>query len=123
MSITKTFAILQITMKTDIHPANQRYVIFHDLTGDEKFLIKSTVETEASDKWTDGKEYPLYKVEISSASHPFYTGKETIIDSAGRVDKFRARAKKAKTNMMASKPAAENSDKPAEDSKNAEAEK
>ena len=83
-------------MKTDIHPSNQRYVIFHDITSDEKFLILSTVKTEATEKWTDGKEYPLYKVEISSASHPFYTGKETIIDSAGRVDKFRARAAKAK---------------------------
>ncbi len=82
-------------MKTDIHPSNQRYVIFHDITSDEKFLVMSTVETELTEKWTDGKEYPLYKVEISSASHPFYTGKETIIDSAGRVDKFRLRAEKA----------------------------
>jgi large subunit ribosomal protein L31 len=83
-------------MKTDIHPQNQRYVIFHDTTSDEKFLIQSTVETDQTDKWEDGNEYPLYKVEISSASHPFYTGKETIIDSAGRVDKFKARAAKAK---------------------------
>lgn len=82
-------------MKTDIHPQNQQYVIFHDITSDEKFLVQSTVETETTEKWTDGKEYPLYKVEISSASHPFYTGKENIIDSAGRVDKFHARAAKA----------------------------
>jgi len=87
--------MVQLIMKTDIHPANQRPVIFHDITSDEKYLILSTVETESTDKWTDGTEYPLYKVEISSASHPFYTGKETIIDSAGRVDKFRARMEKA----------------------------
>lgn len=82
-------------MKTDIHPENQRLVIFHDITSGEKFLVPSTVETTETDKWDDGNEYPLYKVEISSASHPFYTGKETIIDTAGRVDKFRARAEKA----------------------------
>tara|TARA_B100001123_G_C14768089_1_gene811538 strand:+ start:293 stop:568 length:276 start_codon:yes stop_codon:yes gene_type:complete len=82
-------------MKTDTHPQNHRQVIFHDTTSDEKFLVYSTVKTESTDKWSDGNEYPLYKVEISSASHPFYTGKETIIDSAGRVDKFRARAQKA----------------------------
>lgn len=83
-------------MKTDIHPANQRLVIFHDTTSDEKFLVPSTVETSETEKWTDGNEYPIFKIEISSASHPFYTGKETIIDTAGRVDKFKARAAKAK---------------------------
>ena len=82
-------------MKTDIHPANQREVIYHDTTSDERFLVLSTINTEETGTWTDGKEYPLYKVEISSASHPFYTGKETIIDTAGRVDKFKARRDKA----------------------------
>ena len=83
-------------MKTDIHPQNYRLVIFHDLTSDEKYLIPSTVETNATEKFSDGIEYPIYKVEISSASHPFYTGKETLIDTAGRVDKFKARMEKAK---------------------------
>lgn len=84
-------------MKTDIHPANHRQVIYSDITSGEKFLILSAVETNEVETWTDGKEYPLYKVEISSASHPFYTGKETIIDTAGRVDKFKARMAKAST--------------------------
>ena len=83
-------------MKKDIHPENYRPVIFHDVTSGEKFLISSTVETSDMDKWEDGKEYPLYKVEVSSASHPFYTGKETVVDTAGRVEKFKARMEAAK---------------------------
>jgi large subunit ribosomal protein L31 len=82
-------------MKTDIHPKNHRLVIFLDTTSGERYLVPSTVETSETDTWEDGKEYPLYKVEISSASHPFYTGKETVIDTAGRVEKFKARFKKA----------------------------
>ena len=77
-------------MKKDIHPDNYREVIFKDNTSGEEFLIKSCVETELTGKF-DGKEYPLYEVEISSASHPFYTGKKTTIDRAGRVDKFKTR--------------------------------
>ena len=83
-------------MKKDTHPDNYRQVIFEDQTSGERFLIGSTVETEQTAKWDDGKEYPLYVVEISSASHPFYTGKKTTIDRAGRVDKFKQRALKAK---------------------------
>ncbi len=79
-------------MKKDIHPDNYRPVIFHDSSSGERFLIGSTVSTEEKDTWTDGKEYPLYTVEISSASHPFYTGKEKVMDTAGRVEKFKARA-------------------------------
>jgi large subunit ribosomal protein L31 len=63
--------------------------VFKDLSSDFAFLTRSTVETKETIKWEDGKEYPLYKIEISSASHPFYTGEQKIIDSAGRVDKFR----------------------------------
>ena len=77
-------------MKKDIHPDNYRKVIFKDNTSGEQFLIGSTVETELTGKY-EGKEYPLYEVEISSASHPFYTGKKTTIDRAGRVDKFKTR--------------------------------
>jgi large subunit ribosomal protein L31 len=83
-------------MKKDIHPANNRKVIFIDDSSSERFLVYSTVETDKVEKWTDGKEYPAYNVEISSASHPFYTGKENILDSAGRVEKFKNRMAKAK---------------------------
>ncbi len=82
-------------MKKDIHPDNYREVIFKDVTSGESFLIKSCVETELKGKF-DGKEYPLYEVEISSESHPFYTGKNTTIDRAGRVEKFKSRASAAK---------------------------
>ena len=88
-------------MKKDIHPENYRKVIFRDNSSGEEFLISSTVETTETSKWTDDKEYPFYSVEISSASHPFYTGKEKMIDTAGRVEKFKARqaaAKQSKSN-------------------------
>ncbi len=81
-------------MKKDIHPDNYRPVIFEDSTVGARFLISSIVATKETGKWEDGKEYPLVKVEISSASHPFYTGTENIIDTAGRIDKFKARAGK-----------------------------
>lgn len=83
-------------MKKDIHPQNYRLVIFSDNSNGEKFLIPSTIETKETGKWTDGKEYPLYNVEISSTSHPFYTKEEKIIDTAGRVEKFKKRQSKAK---------------------------
>lgn len=82
-------------MKTDIHPKNFRPVIFHDNSSGERFLIASTVNTNATDTWTDGKEYPITYVEVSSASHPFYTGNEKVMDSAGRVEKFKMRAEKS----------------------------
>jgi len=83
-------------MKKEIHPDNFRDVIFEDNASGEQFLISSTVETETKGKWKDGKEYPLYRVEISSASHPFYTGQSKTIDTAGRVEKFKQRMGKAK---------------------------
>jgi large subunit ribosomal protein L31 len=82
-------------MKKDIHPENYRMVIFHDNSSEERILVGSTVETEGTDKWTDGKEYPLAKVDVSSASHPFYTGQEKVMDMAGRVERFKNRATKA----------------------------
>jgi len=82
-------------MKADIHPDNHRMVIFHDNGSEERFLIASTIETEETDKWTDGNEYPVVHVDVSSASHPFYTGNEKVMDSAGRVERFKARAEKA----------------------------
>ncbi len=84
-------------MRTDIHPNNYRMVIFHDNSSGERFLIGSTIESNETDKWTDGKEYPVAKVDVSSASHPFYTGTEKVMDVAGRVERFKARAGKAGT--------------------------
>ena len=80
-------------MKTGIHP-EYRKVVFQDVSSDFSFLTRSTIETKDTIKWEDGEEYPLVKVEISSASHPFYTGKHKILDSGGRVDKFKRRYQK-----------------------------
>ena len=76
-------------MKNDIHP-NYRPVVFQDITSGESFLTRSTIETSETTT-VDGTEYPLYKVEISSASHPFFTGTMTIVDTAGRVERFERR--------------------------------
>jgi len=81
-------------MKKDIHPTNYRYVVFKDISNDYAFLTRSTVETKETIKWEDGKEYPLVKLEISHTSHPFFTGKMKLVDTAGRVDKFKSRYKK-----------------------------
>ncbi len=75
-------------MKKDIHPDNYRPVVFQDKSGDFAFLTRSTVRSTETIQWEDGNEYPLVNVEISSASHPFYTGKQKFVDSAGRVEKF-----------------------------------
>ena len=77
-------------MKADIHP-NYRAVVFQDTAAGFAFLTKSTLGSKENIKWEDGQEYPLIKVEISSASHPFYTGKQKSVDTGGRVDKFRKR--------------------------------
>jgi large subunit ribosomal protein L31 len=83
-------------MKTGIHPDNYRLVVFEDLNNGTKFLTRSTIAAEETVKWEDGNEYPLVKVHISSASHPFFTGEERIVDIEGRVDKFKARAEAGK---------------------------
>jgi large subunit ribosomal protein L31 len=77
-------------MKTDIHPKYQP-VVFQDISSDFSFLTRSTMSSKDTVKWEDGKEYPLVKVEISSHSHPFFTGKQKVVDAGGRVDKFRKR--------------------------------
>ena len=82
-------------MKKDIHPKEYRQVIFLDNSNGAMFLISSTIATKEKGKYTDGKEYPLYRVEVSSASHPFYTDQEKTMDSAGRVEKFKSRQSKA----------------------------
>ena len=74
-----------------IHPKNYRLVVFTDTSCDHSFLTRSTVETSETIKWEDGKEYPLYKIEISNKSHPFFTGKQNLIDTAGRIEKFNSR--------------------------------
>lgn len=75
-------------MKKDTHPATYRDVVFKDISTDDVFLTKSCVRTTETITWEDGKEYPLYKLEISSYSHPFFTGKMKFVDTAGRIDKF-----------------------------------
>jgi large subunit ribosomal protein L31 len=79
-----------VAMKADIHPSYNE-VVFQDVTSDFSFLTRSTLSSKEKVKWTDGNEYPLIKVEISSASHPFYTGKQKVIDTSGRIDKFNKR--------------------------------
>ena len=77
-------------MKADTHP-EYKEVVFQDVSADFAFLTRSTVSSKETIKWEDGKEYPLVKVEVSSASHPFYTGKHKVLDSGGRVDRFKKR--------------------------------
>lgn len=83
-------------MKKGLHPDNYRLVVYEDLNNGARILTRSTVATEETIKWEDGKEYPLVKVHITSASHPFFTGEERILDIEGRVDKFKARAEAGK---------------------------
>ena len=80
-------------MKADIHP-KYRPVVFQDVTSDFAFLTRSTLASKDSVKWEDGQEYPLLKIEVSSHSHPFYTGKQKMMDTSGRVDRFRKRYQK-----------------------------
>lgn len=82
-------------MKKETHPDNFRMVIFHDNSSGERFLVGSTIETETTDTWTDGNTYPLAYIDVSSASHPYYTGHEKVMDTAGRVERFKARVEKA----------------------------
>ena len=92
-------------MKSNLHPASYRPVVFSDDTAGFAFLTQSTAASDDTIKWEDGNEYPLLEVYISSASHPFYTGKETMIDTEGRVDRFKARAEaaQARKDALASK--------------------
>lgn len=80
-------------MKKDIHP-EYREVVFQDSSSDFAFLTRSTMTSKDTIKWEDGNEYPLIKIEVSSASHPFYTGKKLFVDTAGRVEKFNRKYKK-----------------------------
>ena len=105
-------------MKTDIHP---KYggVVFLDTSTGFKFLTRSTMSAKEKIKWEDGNEYPLVKVDISSASHPYYTGKMKYVDSAGRVEKFQKKYNWDKRKQNADKPPAEGQ---ADAAKNSDAE-
>jgi len=80
-------------MKEGIHPGNYRLVVFQDMSNGHTFMTRSTATSRDNIKWEDGNEYPLIKLEISNTSHPFYTGKMKLVDTAGRVDKFMNRYK------------------------------
>lgn len=88
ISLRTEFEIIkQDIMKKDIHPGNYRPVVFKDMSNDEVFISRSTVNARETIE-IDGVTYPLVKLEITSSSHPFYTGKQKLVDTAGRVDKF-----------------------------------
>jgi large subunit ribosomal protein L31 len=80
-------------MKKDIHP-NYRTVVFKDVSSNTSYITRSCVRTNDTITWEDGNEYPLYKINVSSSSHPFYTGQKVLVDTAGRVEKFRNRYNK-----------------------------
>ena len=87
-------------MKSSIHPQDYRPVVFSDEEAGFAFLTQSTAQTKETIKWEDGNEYPLVKIHISSASHPFFTGEGKIIDTEGRVDRFKNRAKAAEARKV-----------------------
>ena len=76
-------------MKKELHPSSYRFVVFKDMSNGYAFLSKSTANTRETIEWEDGNTYPLIKLEISNTSHPFYTGKNVLVDTTGRIDKFR----------------------------------
>ena len=83
-------------MKEGIHPGNYRLVVFRDMSNGHSFLSRSTANSGEKVQWEDGNEYPVIKLEISNTSHPFYTGKNMLVDTAGRIDKFKKRYEKKK---------------------------
>ena len=76
-------------MKQGIHPTSYRFVVFKDMSNGSSFLSRSSAPTKETVKWEDGNEYPLIKLEISNTSHPFFTGQKVLVDTAGRIDKFK----------------------------------
>ena len=81
-------------MKKDIHPKGYRFVVFKDMSNGDTFMSKYSAQSRETIKWEDGNEYPLIKLEISNTSHPFFTGKNVLVDTAGRIDKFKKRYEK-----------------------------
>ena len=76
-------------MKQDIHPKNYKFVVFKDMSNGHSFLTRSTASSKETVQWEDGNEYPVIKLEISNTSHPFFTGQKVLVDTAGRIDKFK----------------------------------
>ena len=107
-------------MKKGIHPQT-REVLFHDVGVDKYFLIPSTVSTTQTKKWEDGNTYPYYVLDVSSASHPFYTGKQKILNSGGRVKKFQDRFGASSATKAKAKEAEAKAEEAAEEEKAAEA--
>jgi large subunit ribosomal protein L31 len=83
-------------MKQGLHPESYRLVVFRDMSNGHSFLSRSTAYSKETVKWEDGNEYPVIKLEISSTSHPFFTGKNVLVDTAGRIDKFKKKYEKKK---------------------------
>jgi large subunit ribosomal protein L31 len=83
-------------MKKGLHPQSYRFVVFKDMSNNVSFLSRSCAQTKETIQFEDGNEYPLVKLEISSTSHPFYTGQNILVDTAGRIDKFKKRYEKKK---------------------------
>lgn len=83
-------------MKKGIHPEAYRFVVFKDMSNGNSFLSRSAAQSKETVKWEDGNEYPLIKLEISNTSHPFFTGQKVLVDTAGRIDKFKKRYEKKK---------------------------
>ena len=81
-------------MKKGLHPTSYRFVVFKDMSNGYAFLSRSSAPSRESVKWEDGQAYPLIKLEISNTSHPFFTGKNVLVDTAGRIDKFKKRYEK-----------------------------
>jgi large subunit ribosomal protein L31 len=81
-------------MKQNLHPENYRLVVFRDMSNGTSFITRSAASARETIKWEDGNEYPLIKLEISNTSHPFFTGKNMLVDTAGRIDKFKKRYEK-----------------------------
>lgn len=81
-------------MKQNLHPENYRLVVFRDMSNGTSFITRSSANSRENIKWEDGNEYPLIKLEISNTSHPFFTGKNMLVDTAGRIDKFKKRYEK-----------------------------
>lgn len=104
-------------MKKDLHPSDYRPVVFSDDVAGFAFLSQSTAKTDETIVWEDGNEYPLVKVLISSASHPFFTGEEKIIDTEGRVDRYKARFEAAKAHREARQSQATKKSAPAKKAK------
>ena len=113
--------MIAFVMKKDLHPSDYRPVVFQDTSDGSTFLTRSTAKSDETIKWEDGNEYPLVKTHISASSHPFYTGKEKVLDLEGRVDRFKAKAEKAKAAREAKAKAAAKKQAPKEDKSQDEA--